>query len=226
MSCPHCGEELIKDISDDWLVKLSNGFIKWHNYYKNQGLYKFSSVTIGSMIELEEKENNSTLSRIELFDVFKKYLNKENAELYFNLLKKSDIFKKKLPIIDDAIEAHFLSKYTLSIPTLFPVIEGVLREIQNLSPSDNFKCSLDYETLQNRGLFMIADSVEYFNKFVYKLFEGQADPSVFNRNPILHGITSEYYSEEHSLILILTIFEIDIIYRWINKENMDISHIF
>lgn len=222
-NCVHCGEELIKDISSDWFIKLMNSFMKWHNYYKKHDLFKFSSVSLESMIELERKEKENELSKNDLFEVYVNYLIKENSDIFVQVLEKNDIFSLWLPIIKDAVNAHYEGKFTLSIPALFPVIEGLLRKIQQLSPSDSFKCNLNSGSLQNRGLLMYADSVDYFNKFVTKLFEGKADTSKFNRNLILHGITSDYYSEEHSLILIMTVFEIDSIYKYLHDYEYDIS---
>ena len=208
VNCESCGSEITEDISENVYIKISNGMQKWHNYYKQNNLYKFSSTTLDEFIKLEEKEIEGNISKKDLLQVYLNYLDKAQA---MRLLESSfhlSSFKERSEILFDIVEAHFNKKYTLSIPALFSAIEGVIRDIQGIAAKDKFQCKFCKEKFLQEANLMAYDNIEYFNTFINKLFEGQADSTIFNRNPIMHGLSTNYYSEEHSLILLLSLFEI------------------
>ncbi|MCW7494835.1 hypothetical protein [Leptospira soteropolitanensis] len=227
INCKACGTEITKDISNDILIRISNGMIKWHNYFKSNGLFKFNTITLGHLLKLEDLESKQKeLKKEDLYDIYFDSLTKEKAISHINLSCKFTEFENRKQIILDAIDAHFNQKYTLSIPALFPLIEGIIRDIQKIPKEKQFQCKFSKEDFSNKGLFMIADDLDYFNAFINKLYEGQANSTEFNRNPVLHGFSLNYYSKEHSIILILALFEIATILRWIRDEKQEILDLF
>lgn len=178
------------------------------------------------MRNLEQLEKQVALTKQDLFGVYEDFLTLEQANRFLSSFQKYPPFAARTQTIRDAIEAHYGGKYTLSIPVIFLLIEGVAREITGMEPSLSFQLRLDSNTLRNRGLFMIADGAEYFNTFVNDLYKGQTGPDTFNRNPILHGITADYSSREHSLILLLSLFELGHFYYWFRVNDEDISDCF
>ncbi|TGK23325.1 SEC-C domain-containing protein [Leptospira yasudae] len=226
LNCKTCGVELTKNVSNDLLVIISNGMLKWHNYYKSHNLYKFTSITLGHLINLEEKEKNEKiLSKKDLFEIYIDFLTKEQAFSLLDLSCEFEEFSSRKEAIREIIEAHFDKKFTLTVTASFAIIEGIIRQIQKIPHAKDFQCNFDKEIFLQRGLLMIADDVNYFNSFINRLFEGQAKPELFNRNPILHGISTISLSEEHSLILLLSVFEISYFLRWQRKENLDLSSV-
>lgn len=131
-------------------------------------------------------------------------------------------FAPRMDIIRDALRAHVDARYTLSIPTLLPIVEGVLTSITG-KPAASSGGSI----LLARGViedmhtdFMREASKDAVVEFVTGItvyghvpsqyFTPQRYPEwldqheltgdqVLNRHAILHGVQMDYGSEENSL---------------------------
>lgn len=185
---------------------------------KDAGSYFFSSCfTVGHMEEALKRLECGQLHHAYFIDTYKECSNREIVEAWIrDACENYDSFRGRDPVLLDAIDAHFSGKYTLSIPTLFAQLEGVLREIGGLRDSATIRPTIPRGIWSNRLLFSLGDSVDEFNSFVSRLFEGQK--TGFNRNPILHGINSSYASEENSLTLILCLLEIRV-FLWFERNT-------
>ena len=73
---------------------------------------------------------------------------------------------------------------------------------------DTFKPTMTDRGLEEQLLYAVVDSLGYFNSFVTNLFKGSQQAEEFNRNTILHGANNSSFSEDKSLILLLTVLEI------------------
>ncbi len=127
-------------------------------------------------------------------------------------------FAQRQHIFNDALEAHINRKFTLSIPTLLPQIEGIGAQILGVTPGkrDSARYIVDmveeaadksqdvleivagdiaaevlYEVFYNRLMF------EDFNKELQTL--GLGERRFLHRHAILHGVELHYDSEENSL---------------------------
>jgi len=220
ITCEKCGSvsENKLDVSNDIMNVYATICLPLKNFMKDNNLYFFGYlITLGDMETLNEKLRTSSLKSEDIMNLYK-----SKAEIcndYLDMaISEMDIFKKREQILKDAFEAHFkLNKYTLSISTLFPLLEGILRDLGGLGNRDKFRSTIPRDDeWTRRYLFSMADDADYFNGFVSRLFEGGKDG--FNRNSILHGFNIEYDSEEHSLLLILCLIEIRS-FDWFTKNT-------
>ena len=214
--CNCCGESLYKDFDNSDIITLfTNSQVRMFNYFKEYNLYLFSTITIGYLSNLEKKEiENGCLIKSDLMEIYKQYLTRETTDFHLKYCLENELYDKREEILLDIISAHFDKKYTLSIPASFTIIEGIGREICNLEPRASFNLNIDVQIFLRKELLNVAESATYFNLFVNNLFSGKGNVSQFNRNPVLHGLNLSYFSEEHSLILILCIFEFRQFLMW------------
>ena len=118
-------------------------------------------------------------------------------------------------IIKDALDAHCESKYTLSVPALFPAIEGILSEyakVNNLSVKYGAKIRRLYSAVignpDDYGLtnWAIAPALLYHlenSTYVYSEFKDEIKKSPnrrsISRHTVLHGISTNYNKPSQSL---------------------------
>jgi len=215
------GEKLSLNMTDDILNWAAQAELPLKNFCKDNDFYFFGlAITVGQCQKLDEKLKEGTLTKQMFLDTYKENCKQEPI---MGLLEVScqefEIFNKRKQILVDAFEAHYAGKYTLSIPTLFTQLEGLLRDVVSLQNKDSIKPTIQKNIWENKLLFSVKDDSENYNGFIHKLFEGNGNPDKFNRNPVLHGFKIDYYSEEHSLILLLAILEIRLFKWWDNKTE-------
>jgi hypothetical protein len=124
-----------------------------------------------------------------------------------------------MAVVEDALEAHINGKYTLSVPALLPLIEGVASSILATSagkPSrivndaiSNWHTEFLHQASKEILLNLVTSPMlygsvppEYFTpeKFAKWLAsEGLTESQSLNRHSILHGVQINYASKENSL---------------------------
>lgn len=131
-------------------------------------------------------------------------------------------FARRMDIIMDALRAHIDARYTLSIPTLLPIVEGILTSVTG-KPAARSGGSIPLARGVIEGMytdFMREASKDAVIEFVtgmrvygnvpQQYFTPQRYPEwlaqhgltgdqVLNRHAILHGVQMDYGSEENSL---------------------------
>jgi len=148
------------------------------------------------------------------------YFKSEYANLKeaIEVWREHPLFKRRMQIVDDALEAHINGKYTLSIPALLPLVEGILNDYvkqHNLSVRCG-KIKEVYEAVlgdPDNYSIVTWSVVETLlqqlrnNTYVYTNFEVELKKSdrqrVFSRHTVLHGIKTNYYSPSNSLRVFL-----------------------
>jgi hypothetical protein len=218
--CEHCDSSLTVDLTNDFMNKMASMDMPLKNFCKDNGFYYFGMMSLQDNLDLTQKLVENKLLKD---DVFKVYFNFATKEKCIKLLESAcndyNEFKLRKPILYDAFECHFDDKYTLSIPTFFFLLEGILRDLGGLSLNDKFKSTIEKETWDKRLLFGMRDNADYFNAYVNNLFKGSCVASDFNRNSILHGMNTGYYTKENSMMLLLTIIEIIIFLNYKNSTK-------
>ncbi|WP_438282613.1 YecA family protein [Pseudomonas alabamensis] len=205
-----CGLEKEVDLSSDYMNILARSRIPLLNFFKDNDLYFFgTTLTIGDSVEFNELLKSGTLTKTYLVERYIQKLKYEDVIFYIDdAATMHSTFESRKRILKDAVEAHFNGKYTLSVPVLFAQVEGILREYGGMNLADKFRPNVSTQIWNSRLLFNTSDDAQYFNVFISKIFEGQQSQSSFNRNPILHGMSVNYDSQEWSTVLILIILEI------------------
>lgn len=163
---------------------------------------------------------------------------------YTNLQKmvlkwyENPFFEKRRQILQDALEAHINQKYTLSIPALLPIIEGVLTEYTqeyqiSVTPgkttkiyksilgnpdSDDYDCRIDrwpilqtlFDTLKNH-IYAPSDFENEMNKPVGRQH--------LSRHTVLHGIAINYPTVYNSLKIFLVLDSVAELFHYIEEYN-------
>lgn len=124
------------------------------------------------------------------------------------------LYTSRMDIILDALDAHCRGKYSLSVPTLLPQIEGILREyIHSNNLSAKFgKIKMVYETAigdigdYSLTTWKIAETLLFClqnNTYIWSDFEIELKKSLtrrkVSRHTVLHGINPCYNRPIHSL---------------------------
>lgn len=133
---------------------------------------------------------------------------RDKIESWFDLPYLND--RKR--IILDAADAHNSRKWTLSIPTLFPLVDGLTRKFRRerlragKKPGGTMQVSrvTDYYKRKQPKLFG-ASLDDLVRKHLYANFDFNAGkpPSSVNRHGVLHGEISDYATEANSLRVFL-----------------------
>lgn len=124
------------------------------------------------------------------------------------------LFSSRMHIIDDALDAHKTGKYTLSLPSLLPLIEGILNEYvtRNKLPARCGNIRKVYEAVigdvDNYSLttwaivqtlrYQLENSTYTYTKFEQELKKSPNGRSV-SRHTVLHGISTNYHKPSNSL---------------------------
>ena len=124
------------------------------------------------------------------------------------------LFAPRMHILKDALEAHRQGKYTLSVPALFPQIEGILndyvvtnglvaklgkiREVYNSAIGDPNDYDLIRWTIVATLLYQLQNNVYAFTDFEQELRRSINRRQV-TRHTVLHGIALKYDRPIYSL---------------------------
>lgn len=208
-ACDDCGEQHEIDLTTDVFNHFASTNLPLHNFCKDQDLFYFGHATVLEHLELMEALNAGTLTRERVIEVFRKNCTEEQVlSLIKEATRWSPYFARRHGLLKEAVEVHFLGKYGASIPALFAQIEGLLRDIGGLAPAEQVKPTIPREIWNARLMFTVDDDVRYFNAFITRLFSGNQTQDEFGRNSVLHGLNTEYQSEDASLILVLCVLKI------------------
>jgi len=155
--------------------------------------------------------------------------------------KRNPYFADRMHIINDALEAHIEGRYTLSIPTLLPLVEGILTDIVGRRAtradggirgwagdalerlySDSLREAYRDAVITYVTGITVYGSVDsaYFTpqRFPEWLeLNGLTGDQVLQRHAILHGVQIDYASRENSL---RAFFLLDVL-SWTNRQEWD-----
>jgi hypothetical protein len=115
-------------------------------------------------------------------------------------------------IILDSLEAHKAGKWTLTVPTLLPLIDGLIRRFrkEHLRPSKNPNRVMHVDQFaeyyqRNQPKLLGKPVASFMHKYMFANFHfnNGVAPSSINRHAILHGEIFDYATEANSLRVIL-----------------------
>lgn len=137
------------------------------------------------------------------------------------------LIKKRYPILKQGIEAHLSQQFYLSVSTLIPQIEGLIRDILRSQGKDYEFNSLDKHQIQPvirdltntwksdapdmlKGAVSMLKSLPYVIADLYDPYLPQTQPNEIipgklYRHGVCHGLQLDFGSEKNSLRLILLI---------------------
>jgi hypothetical protein len=196
------------------------------------------------LINLKElSEQNSNLTKEQIEQVFVDYYAEndgENLRTMVSSWSDSPIYKRRMPIILDALDAHIAGKYTLSIPALLPQVEGILSSITGETagrPGKILKRAIEHDypdvkvfnaiskdiliTLATDPFLYKGNIGEFFTpeKFNGWITTQGLNGQPLNRHAILHGVQIDYPSKTNSLRVFFLLDSI----HWIASGKMKIK---
>jgi len=221
--CPCCGGKMSAsiDMTNNLMNKYYLSYKPLVVFCKDAGFYFFEEfITMNQIESLLDKFEKNELKKEDFFDAYK-----SNAEDCLGFLEtaieRNDFFRDRADILRDAFGAHIEGKYTLSVPVLFAQLEGLLRVYGKQTLKDSFSSRIKRGIWNRKLLFDMEENAQNFNAFVNNLYKGSQPKDAFNRNPVLHGMNILYNTQEHSLLLIMSILEIDI-FLFFEKNSPDV----
>lgn len=132
----------------------------------------------------------------------------ERIETWFKL----PFMAARKQVIIDSLEAHKARKWTVAIPTLLPLIDGLVRKFSNKhlgqvkNPNQALHINRFAEFYRKNQPKLFGESFASFVRgqmFARFNLNNEASPSSINRHGILHGETFDYPSEANSLKVFL-----------------------
>lgn len=208
-------------------------------YCKEANLWIPRSAPIGlvsALKDLVDRNEASTENVKKIFLNFYEIGNRKNLREMVDAWKENPYFSERMEIIYDAFEAHKEGKFTLSIPTLLPHVEGISKQI--LPGISGVKNTVE-ETISSydKGYFMVDSEREMFleliiNPYFFGSFNNVNSPEEYkllmeekeldiensvNRHAILHGFHLDYATKINSLRVF---FVLDALF-WMKREEWD-----
>jgi len=138
----------------------------------------------------------------------------QNLKMMVCSWENNDLFQPRMHILRDALEAHCSKKYTLSVPTLIPQIEGIMNDYVHSNGlivklgkiKEVYEAAIGEEDEYGLSGWVIASTVLYHlqnNTYVYTKFEDEIRKPInsrqVSRHTVSHGISPNYNKKIHSL---------------------------
>lgn len=188
--------------------------------FREAGFWVTPSMSLGLFQELKRLERTGNLTGASVKTAILEFYRVDNGKLFVSMVQgwdKEPRFKSRMTIIHDARDAHLQGKYTLSIPAVLPLVEGIASEIVNQQPGHPNPILREAIETRHTDLFQVIARdalLDYvmnrtyrfvrFNEFADWLQQnGLNQQQVLHRAGILHGIQTDYASEENSLRVFL-----------------------
>ena len=151
-------------------------------------------------IKWHEEDNDSMIQEV-LITYY------DNVEGIMEDWENNPELKKRIRILEDVIWAHKEGKYTLSVPSILPQIEGII--IEGTGEEGYIKQKeipkLAEKLISQRGAcnFRHYPLITFIESLIQANFEWGKSQEGFGRSPVLHGFFTDYDDREYSLKLIL-----------------------
>lgn len=198
--------------------------------FRNMDIFKYISEWDKMLIELgyppvdfdipeiryivDNKGNENICEVIDSL-IIEKY-DDEYMDEIINGWSKYDFLSNRINLFNDAIYAHKIEKYSLSIPLLLSQLEGTVSEFFNVKGKSKMKSYKGYvEDILEKNKITHDKKIlkAYFMNFVLENFVYGDKIPKFSRHAILHGADIDFGTKINSINLIITL---NIIFECIN----------
>jgi hypothetical protein len=198
--------------------QLADGFADAERFWNEEEAEAFAVLAQGGWLGLERYFSRSQTRLIvqlckgkgesAMNDAILGYFNSNDYALLASMSKewvRVPYLRDRQPIVQDALSAHKAGQFTLSIPSLLPLAEGLAAEILGTNGTNAVRAmAADWK-------FREADAwaQEFCNvveQVIYKHYTFGKDPAPYlNRHGILHGRVRDYASDLNSTRVFLLI---------------------
>jgi hypothetical protein len=129
-------------------------------------------------------------------------------------------FKDREPIVRDGIAAHRSGKFTLSVPALLPLAEGLAAEIVGPIPNVNVVKEVARDWKAQEQELWTQLYVDVVVDVMYARVDFANKPPYLNRHFILHGRVPDYATDLTSLRVILLVDSVAHLWREKQRRTM------
>jgi hypothetical protein len=189
-------------------------------------------MNVGHMKKIIEAHENETLRpdqvRVFIDETFIEYYSDEKISQLLKSWEEKEWLEKRIPILKEIIDAHLKGMYSVSVPAIFPQVEGIIADGYHHKGMMAGKNLERYtEKLLNNGDEFSYDLAiqEYFLQFVLVGFEhGSPVNSFLSRHAILHGADTEYGTRVNSLKSLLLFDYLQDRFGFVSPPNSGVYH--
>ncbi len=206
-------------IRDDSLIRIKKDIIRFerlfHNLRNKQGRLEKMLSTIkwplpghigaSTLDDIADSYLSGTLGQIEVEEIFVELYRRARLEDLLIEWEKEPFLTSRLPILCDALWAHKVDRYNLSVPVIMTQIEGFIAEALQ-HKGFFYKCHLEQylNDITKHGTRFEKYIADFIVSFVWTNFERGEPLPVLSRHAILHGADLTYGTASNSLRIILT----------------------
>lgn len=208
-------------------------FVEYSSILLEYGWTPTPHIAYQTVCEVVEIYNDIILSNQQKKKLITKtiihYYDQEVLDKILNYWKEKLLLTKRAKILTDAINAHKLGKYNLSVPILISQLEGVLANgfyHKGQLHEPGYKCYLKEVMTISTNPYFDNIAIDFFiNVLMINFQHGKNILSLSSRHAILHGADVKYGSKENSLKMILLLDYIQDKFNYFSCENSNVSHI-
>lgn len=216
------------------LVELSERFAKGMAEYEKVETEAFTVLKRGGWLGMERHftgpqvrsvlEISKTKGEAAANDAIRDYFNaNDSASLVAMSNEWLDVpyLRDREQIIRDAISAHRSGYYTLTVPALLPLAEGLSAEIMGSMPGrQNVVKAVAREWRAREQEVWTELYSDVVLHVIYKTYDFATDPAPYlNRNGILHGRVPDYGTDLNSIRVFLFLDSVANLWREKQKKN-------
>ncbi len=163
-----------------------------------------------------ENENSEEIYEI-IDDIIIRNYGNDNIEKIFEAWGNYEFLKTRMRLFKDAMYAHKIGKYSLSIPLLLAELEGTIAEFCDIKGKSDMKEYKNYVSdILGKSKYSPDNEITkayFMNNVLEGFFFGDKIPR-FSRHAILHGADVNFDTKVNSINLIITL---DIIFECMNS---------
>lgn len=204
-------------INDPDKLKIENAFDEFKLVLIELG-YPYIDIDIEDVMFISDHKDDNNIDEIIDCAIYKNYTD-DVIDGMLEKWKGYSFINKRIHILEDAISAYKLEKYSLSIPVFFSQLEGTIVDSSDYSGrlyGEKYKEYIDKIIKMNDGSYDYCNDIlkSYFFNTILEHFVHRGDIPNFSRHAILHGADVRYGTKINNLNIIITF---DTILEYINN---------
>jgi hypothetical protein len=163
-----------------------------------------------------------TQGEVAMNDAIANYFNKTDCAVLSEMILewvKIPYMRNRETIIQDAFSAHREGRFSLSVPSLLPLAEGLSAEIAGTTVGNqNVVKAVAREWKEREAEVWSQVFADVIEQTIYRRYDFEADPAPFlSRHGILHGRVPDYATAINSVRVFLLIDSIAAL--WLEKQR-------
>lgn len=199
--------EPIKNISEQFRnIDIFKYISEWDKMLIELG-YPPIDFDISEIRYIVDNKGNGNICEVIDSSIIEKY-DDEYMDEIINEWTKYDFLINRINLFKDAIYAHKIEKYSLSIPLLLSQLEGTVSEFFNVKGKSQIKSYKRYvEDILEKNQITHDKKIlkAYFMNFILENFVYGNEIPKFSRHAILHGADINFATKVNSINLIITL---------------------